>query len=134
MKVLWIFRHPAQGVFSIENLFGSLEPEMRKNVDLSIYCYQRKKGLFHNLRAIKSHDADIYHITGGTNFLALLLPAKKTIITVHDIDHYLLTLKGIKKYLFGLFWWRIPLRMSRITCISQLTKEKIINNFTGMIL
>ena len=36
MKVLWIFRQPAQGVFSIENLFGSLEPEMRKNVDLSI--------------------------------------------------------------------------------------------------
>ncbi|WP_258102286.1 glycosyltransferase family 4 protein [Marinoscillum pacificum] len=129
MKVLWIFRAPVKGVFSIENLFGSLEQEMRKKVQLEIYHYDRKKSLMNNVRAIRSYDTDIYHITGGTNFLALLLPAKKTVITVHDIDHYLLTLRGIKKYLFGLLWWKIPLRRSRITCISQHTKEKLIDNF-----
>ena len=129
MKVLWIFRQPVKGVFSIENLFASLESEMRKKVDLDIYYYRSDKSLINNIKAIKSFNADIYHITGGTNFLALFLPSKKTIITVHDIDHYVLTLKGLKKYLFGLFWWHLPLRLSRITCISELTKQKIVSHF-----
>ncbi|MFT4803165.1 MAG: glycosyltransferase involved in cell wall biosynthesis [Psychroserpens sp.] len=129
MKVLWIFRQPIQGVYSIENLFGSLESEMRKKVDLDIYYYRSDKRLINNIKAIKSFNADIYHITGGTNFLALFLPKNKTIITVHDIDHYVLTLKGLKKYLFGLFWWHLPLRLASITCISELTKQKIISNF-----
>lgn len=132
MKVLWIFRQSRKSQFSVETLFDGLDKIMRQKVDLQIYRYDENKTLFSNIRFIRSFKPDIYHITGGgENYLVNFLPNKKTVITVHDIDHYLLTLKGLKKVLYGIFWWKIPLKFTRakITCISDLTKLKLIQSF-----
>jgi glycosyltransferase involved in cell wall biosynthesis len=76
--------------------------------------------------ALRRVKADVYHITGDCNYLALAVPGNKTILTVHDIAHYEHGLSGIKWFVYGLFWWWWPLRRVRcITSVSRFTCQKL---------
>ena len=71
--------------------------------------------------------ADIYHITGDINYLALFLPRKKTILTVPDIGHYLYGLTGLKRWVYKWIWLMLPLHFVRFaTAISQSTFDCIV--------
>jgi glycosyltransferase involved in cell wall biosynthesis len=79
---------------------------------------------------IPNSKIDIYHITGDIYFSALFTPRSKTVITVHDIDHYEYTLKGLRKFVYGLIWFRIPLfYVKYITTVSNHTKSRIVECF-----
>lgn len=104
---------------------------MQRKVNLHKYTYDQTLSLWRNIINIRRFKPDVYHVTGGENWIVNFLPTKKTVITVHDIGHYRSGLKGIKKVIFGLIWWRIPIQFTkvRITCISETTKKELIETF-----
>ena len=72
----------------------------------------------------------INHITGDLHYLALALPARNTVLTIHDLVTLRLGGNPIKKYLWRKLWFDWPLRrVGRITCISETTKAELLSAF-----
>lgn len=130
MKVVLIYRKPAAGAHSIEELFRSLAIELRKSVEIVEYSLRGVKYLLADLVVLRRLKADVYHVTGHANYLAALMPLGKTLLTVHDAGHYLETLKGLKKWIYGMIWFRLPLwRVRCITVISDRTRLDLMRAF-----
>lgn len=69
------------------------------------------------------------HITGDVHYMAAFLFWKKSIITVHDCNHYE-QLHGLRKFLYGLIWFRLPFFFSnQIVAISPFTKSQLRQHF-----
>ena len=66
-------------------------------------------GIFANLFARKPKPADIFHVTGHINYFALLLPAERTVLTIHDI-RILGMRSGLRRYLIKKFFFDFPTR------------------------
>jgi len=129
IRVNYYFRNPGVGNYSIENVFNAVSKELTDRVDINKY-YTKKAFDPLSILQFNKHEADIHHITGAVNYLALGLPSKSTIITVHDIGHYTETLKGLKKYVYKELFWRIPLaKTNRITAISNFTRDSLMEYF-----
>ena len=129
MKVTFINRSLAFGGFSFETLFKTIKSNL-KEVDYTDFYDKTHNGFFKNLKAVKKISTDVYHITGGLGYYALFLPTKKTILTVHDTNHYEHDLKGLKKWVFGLVFYRIPIRnVKYVTVVSNHTKSRLITLF-----
>lgn len=72
----------------------------------------------------------INHITGDLHYLALVLPAPNTVLTIHDLVTLRLGGNPIKKYLWRKLWFDWPLRrVGKITCISETTKSELLSAF-----
>ncbi len=129
MTVCYIFRPKDRKGHSIENVFHTISQQMEKNRVKTI-IYFSKKSLWKTLKQLRTINADIYHVTGDVYYLAIFLPRKKTIVTVHDIGAYKNFPKTIKSYIFALLWFILPLwKMKYITAISQLTKNDLVSTF-----
>ena len=124
-----LYRKKQEGRYSIERLFSpidNLEGVTRVELpyDLTSVLNAFKLLLF----SFKIKSKTI-HITGDVNYMAFLFFWKNIIITVHDTYHYE-GMKGIKKQIYGLIWFRVPLLLSnQIVVISPNTKERLINQF-----
>ena len=71
--------------------------------------------------------ADIYHITGDVHYLALFLPRKKTVLTIHDIGAFKNKKRNIRGYVYLLVWFILPIFwLKKITAISEHTKNDLI--------
>ena len=69
-------------------------------------------------------------MTGDLHYLALALPARNTVLTIHDLVTLRLGGNPIKKYLWRKLWFDWPLRrVGRITCISETTKAELLSAF-----
>ena len=131
-KVVYFHRKRGKGNYSIENVFDCV----RKNIPdgfkaISLECPRPSKGFINRLVNILwafKNQGDINHITGDVHYLTLLLNKKRTILTIHDLaglKHY----RGIKKWLFWLFWFQIPvMRSNQVTVISDFTKTELLKN------
>lgn len=134
MKVGLIFRSKDRNEFSIEALFESLKKYINvyyptEEIYLPLGRYNKISLLKKNVMFAKSIDVDIYHITGEVNFIASVLPARKTIITVHDFVD-LEKKRGIIRLIRWIFWYYIPFRRVRfLACISQKTMNETIERF-----
>lgn len=121
MKVVLIYRQPAPEAFSIERLFRAIGRHLR-GVEVVEYVMSGRAGLLSDVRRIRKLDADIYHVTGDVNYVVPLLPRGKTVLTVHDIGHYLYGLRGLKRAIYKWIWFVLPLRCaSAVTCVSPET-------------
>ena len=83
-----IYRKPNPHFFSIERVFASISARLnpayeQKSVTLPFYN-SSLAGIIRNLRFARRLKADIYHVTGDVHYAALVLPRKKTILTIHD--------------------------------------------------
>jgi glycosyltransferase involved in cell wall biosynthesis len=68
----------------------------------------------------------VNHITGAVNYVVLFLLGKKTVLTVHDIGHFSVTLTGLKKMVYGLIYFQLPLLfVSKVIYISNFTKKVV---------
>lgn len=127
MKVVVIFRKRNAGAHSIEELFHTIASELGKQVEIIEYEMGTRSNLFRDTLKLRKLDADIYHVTGDVNYLIPLLPMKKTVLTVHDVGHYLFGLAGAKQWLYKWLWLVIPMRFSgAITTISMETSRNIV--------
>ncbi len=130
MKVTYFYRPKIISAFSIETVFSTISNALKGQIDIKEYYCSQKLKRFASLFEAWKYQGDINHITGDIYLLAFGLKKGKTIITVHDIGYYENNLKGIKKYIFGLLWYKLPMkRVSAITTISTFTKNKLINHF-----
>jgi len=131
MEVIQLFRKKGE-FFSIERVFGRLEPEMSKFLTVRRLAAPAGgfsvRAIVRNIRAARSARADIYHITGDLHYLAFGLPRKRTILTIHDCV-FLYQAAGLKRLLLKWLFLSGPVRRcALITTISESTRQDIIRH------
>ena len=127
MKVCYIFRDPKLKGHSIEEIFYGISNYLGDNTEIEkiIFIYNSDKSIISNILKLRRINADIFHITGDIHYIVPYLFGKKVIQTIHDINTYK-NLNGIKKWLYGLFWVKLPCFFSdKTTVISEFTKGEL---------
>jgi glycosyltransferase involved in cell wall biosynthesis len=127
-----IFRKTNPLFFSIEKVFASLQEGLKKEVVLEErylpYYSSSISDIIRNIRFAKKFKADIYHITGDIHYVALALPAGKTILTIHD-SVFLRESRGLKRIFFKWIFLKRPVKNCRfVTTISEKSKIEIVRN------
>ena len=129
MKILFLNRAKMEGRFSFEELFLTIKPFLN-NCEIIDYYNNPKISFIKNIKHVRSINSDVIHITGGVGYFTLLLSKKKTIVTFHDTNHLEFDLVGLKKFVFKLVYYTIPIKRAKyITVVSNYTKERIISLF-----
>lgn len=129
MKVVFVSRHQREGAYSIEELFHTIARGLRNRVEVIEYETGARWGMLRDIWRLRKMRADIYHLTGDINYFVLLLPRKKTVLTVHDIGHYLFGLRGFKRWIYKWLWLLWPIRAARaVTAISRKTQENVVSH------
>jgi glycosyltransferase involved in cell wall biosynthesis len=127
-KVMFVFRKPGAG-HSIEQLFSAIADDAEKRCTVSRRQLRSYLNLIKDVVSIRSEKPSIVHITGACYYIALGLVGCKSVLTIHDLGHYLYTLRGWKRIVYRVFWLDIPLRLcTRITAISTHTKQLVAEN------
>ena len=105
--------------------YGLNKKDFRVNI---VECPLVSEGLFKRIYLIfwaYFHQGDVNHILGDINFISLLMKKERTINTFLDcrlLDEF----KGLKKIVYKLFWFILPIKKSNIiTFISNFTKKEI---------
>jgi glycosyltransferase involved in cell wall biosynthesis len=79
-----------------------------------------------NIAFARKQKADVYHVTGDVHYAVLGLPAKKTILTVHD-SIFVRGNRGLKREFFKWIFLKLPVKNCRfVTTISEKTKKEIV--------
>ncbi len=128
IRVLYIERKTSEYV-SIERAFRSIASSLAKDVNYEFQQAPFGPRIWHtigNLLFFRKKRADIYHITGAVHYLALVLPRRRTILSIMDC-RFLYDESGLRYWLLKKLYLDWPLRRaSRITAISEQTKREII--------
>src|SRR5690606_9360053 len=113
---------------SIEELFESLQSEIRKNFRIKKTEMPATGGdpstIFKNIKSFNPDKTDINHITGDVNYMALAT-GKNTVLTVHDIKSALHGNIFRRFYILLLWYWLPALFVKRLTVISEFTKKEL---------
>ena len=128
MKIVYIYRQFTAGMFGIETPFHTVADEL-EHVDLIEYELGPRISLLRDVWRLRRLNADVYHVTGDVNYLAIFLPRKKTVLTVHDIGHFLFDLHGLRRWLYKWLWLKWPMRTSAVvTVVSKATADTIVKH------
>jgi len=125
-RVVLFMRHPAPTFFSIERLFESLLPHL---AGAHLHVVSRPgTGLWNRLLTLwecRQQQGAINHITGDIYYVALALPPRRTILTVHDCAYQ--RKKGaLRRALIRLFWYILPARRAAlITTVSEFSRQEL---------
>lgn len=129
MKVVLIHRKRRDGAYSIEEIFRTIAGELRNHAEVVEYESGTRWRIFKDIWQLRKLKADIYHVVGDVHYFVPLLPQGKTVLTVHDINHYLDDLRGIRRWLYKWLWLVWPIRSATfVTSISDQTKANIIEH------
>jgi len=129
MKVLFVNRAKSPNRYSFEELFSTIKKELQISTYKDFYD-KSKPTFFKCIKAIKNIPADVIHLTGGLGYYTLFLPSEKTILTIHDTNHYEHDLKGLKKWIFSYLFYKIPYKKTYcLTTVSENTKSRLIELF-----
>ena len=72
--------------------------------------------------------ADIYHMTGQAHYITLLLPRRRTILSIMDV-RFLYMYSGLKRFVLKKLLLDLPVRrLDHITAISEETKREIVRH------
>ncbi len=118
-----------------EQVIQCLPPDLTTE---SFYAPKDNQGLLNRLlntvAVLRKPKANVYHVTGDTNYMAILLKKKKTILTVHDI-YYLYyaqmvrnpLLRWIKYNINKWLFYQLPVWRSRLVTVnSEFTKKELL--------
>lgn len=130
MKVAFVFRKPKPLFFSIENVFNNIFSILEDKIQIVKWIVPFRKGnplhILFNLFHFLGKKADIYHITGEVYYVALVLPKRKTIITIHDCN-YVSRRSSLRGRIIKLVLLELPVKRAKyIIAISEKTKNDII--------
>ena len=129
-NVVHFQRRPLPDYHSIEKLFNALRLPMLETCDVRVevcpYVSRAIRPRIRNLRWAKLWSGGVNHITGDVHYLALALPAERTLLTVHDCVS-LQRAKGLRRWLLRKLYFEWPVRRARVvTTISQATKDELV--------
>jgi len=132
LKVTHFMRRPRPNVFSIERLYEDVRGAMPEDCRVTVWtCRNLSNGVWPRLQDIwlaRKHQGDVNHVTGDVHYLTFLLDPKRTVLTVHDLV-LLGRLRGIKRWIFRLLWYWLPVRLSRaVVVISESTRKELLEN------
>jgi glycosyltransferase involved in cell wall biosynthesis len=129
MKILYLNRAKSFGGFSFEELFKTIKSNLT-GCEIEDFYDKTFSSFWKNNQAIRKIKCDVIHITGGIGYYALFLPKKKTILTIHDTNHYEFDLKGFRKWIYGWLIYRLPImNVKYVTVVSNHTKNNLIRFF-----
>lgn len=122
--------------YSIYKVFKTIENELKfQNIEFEEYFmpsqYSMPWDIIKNSIFTFKHrnTKDINHISGHIHDAILGLIGCKTILTIHDLVFIDNVKNPIKRFYKWLFWLYIPIKTaSRVTCISNETKRKILKH------
>jgi glycosyltransferase involved in cell wall biosynthesis len=125
-------RKPRPNVFSIERLYEDVRGAMPKDCSVTIWtCSNFSSGIWPRLQDMwraRKHQADVNHVTGDVHYLTFLLDPKRTVLTVHDLV-MLQRLRGIRRHIFWLLWYWLPVRRSSVVvAISESTRKALLES------
>lgn len=137
MSVVFFFRKPTPGVYSIEEIFKNLhnylaaadcpiEPEVKF---APAYSNTIRK-ILKNIAFARKHQQEVNHITGDIHYIILGLSKKnRNILTIHDCALlHLFPKHSIRYWLYKWLWLDLPVRRADVvTAISQKTKDDIVH-------
>jgi glycosyltransferase involved in cell wall biosynthesis len=134
--ILLLMRAEALAYYSIERLFEAVAPPLSADFEVSVVrvpCQSR--GLLRcarNLIFTARQRADIIHVTGDIHYCALAIRRKNCVLTIHDFRS-LDRLKGVRKRIFSLLWYSLPLRWAaQVTVISEETRRRLEHYFPAI--
>lgn len=128
-KILFIERKFDEGP-SIENVFR----QIAKNLSTGRFesSFQKLEylndtvGTLKNLLFFRKKKADIFHVTGHIHYIALILPRKKTVLTIHDVG-ILYIRKGLRRFVLKKLLFDLPVgKLKYITAVSEAAKRDIV--------
>jgi glycosyltransferase involved in cell wall biosynthesis len=131
IKVLRIFRKRNPAFFSIEKVFALIQPELESKVQLhtvTLPYYSRGIiSIFRNLYFLsRRRSKSIYHVTGDVHYAVFVLPASKTLLTIHDCG-FLSNNTGIKRKILKWLFLDMPVkRAALVNAISEFTRQEIL--------
>lgn len=90
------------------------------------------QGMLGNLLRFRPDpDADVYHVTGHCHYIALILPADRTVLTIHDLG-FLRYRRGLRRWMLKKLLLDLPLRrLKYVTAISEATRKEIVAAVPG---
>jgi glycosyltransferase involved in cell wall biosynthesis len=132
MQIIYFFRKSRPGAFSIENLFLNIQQEFPECVKyVNHFLSKPSSGILNRIYLAweaYSKQGEVNHITGDINFIALLLPKRRTILTIHDIES-LFRSNPLSNWLLQFFWLRMPVsQIKYVTVVSAETKKKLLEH------
>lgn len=130
-RILYVERQPSLFV-SIEKVFRQIASSLsgdRFDTKFQQVPYGNNLlGVLKNLLFFDPESTDIYHITGHVHYLALVLPPKRTALTIHDL-RFLNDRTGIRRFVLKKLYFDWPLRRLRyVTAISEATRNEILKH------
>lgn len=126
MKVIFVYRRKVAGAFSLEELFHAVAGELRGRIEVIEYEAGSRWNVLLDAWRLRRMNADIYHVTGDITYFAMLLPRERTVLVVPDIRHYLVGLRGIKRWIYKWVWLKGPIYAARaVTALSWETRQSI---------
>jgi glycosyltransferase involved in cell wall biosynthesis len=119
--------------FSLERLFASVRQAMPADIEVrEVRACAYSGGFWGRLRVLwqvwreSFADGDVFHVTGDIHFAALVLPRRRTVLTIHDLTT-LSALTGWSRVVFMLLWIRLPVwRSQSVTVISESVRQELI--------
>lgn len=134
--VTLFFRQPRPEYHSLEQLFDCLLTGLRQEqptvaVRKAVCPHSRVslRNLWRNVRFARRNRGAVNHITGDVHYLALGLPARQTILTIHDCVLLTRYPKTHPMYWFYYYlWYKWPTdRAAVVTTISEKSKEELVH-------
>ncbi|MBU3729741.1 MAG: glycosyltransferase family 4 protein, partial [Phycisphaerales bacterium] len=130
ISVCMFLRRSLPGYFSVERLFESVRSHLPADISCTTHvCSRLGVGILPRVWiAIEAafRQSQVNHVTGDVNFLTMLMRRKATILTVHDLVT-LDRLKGFRRWLFRLLWFRLPIsRTHVVTVVSAATRDRLL--------
>ncbi len=130
IEVIHFQRKPGSRGFSIERLFEDLRAAMPATIHCRTHIAPNlSQGLWSRIASILDacrNAGAVNHVTGDVHFVALGLPGKNTVLTIHDCG-ILRRSRGLKHALLKYFWYTLPIARCRVvTAISAATRNELI--------
>lgn len=130
--IKWFFRKPHPGGnFSIERSFRATWPYFEKwEVPKPTWheMARHSVGILPRLQLCREawrERAQINHITGDIHFIALALPGRRTLLTIHDCG-FMRHPNPLARLFLKWFWLDLPVRRARyVTTVSEATKAEV---------
>ncbi|MBN2891132.1 MAG: glycosyltransferase family 4 protein [Bacteroidales bacterium] len=132
IKIKYFFRKPSANFHSIEELFSNFQCFLPEESFFENVYMPYHEGVFGRLKNIffaKKNVGQLNHITGDVNYIALGLPKRNTILTIHDIGSAL-KVSFFKRILIKSIWFNIPFRrVHKVSVISDFSKNEVVKTF-----
>lgn len=131
MRVAYFQRKPRPNAnFSVEAVFDGVRCNLGDRIDAEVHIAPCcSNGLVRRLWIAwhaRRRQADVNHVTGDTNFTALALDGRRTILTNHDCG-YVTHNRGLRRWLLKKVWLDWPVnRVAAVTVVSPQIKDEVI--------